>query len=463
MEDSNINKQLHRKDPYDLFGEFSRISISQQELLHRTPMVGATSPNYHHRDSPSEFIPLSSTPILILSPPHTNQHVFHSPPEASLLPSSDIHVPHSHMDETLRTWPLDASPLPFELVVEILCRLPPKLLVQFRCLCKSFKTLISDPKFIQKHLRLSKKRSCHRLLLNPGRESHVLSYPLHSGITTFTNTNNATRLHYPFKQFYYIFGSCDGILFLEANNGSLVLWNPSIQKFKTLPSLGLGLCQYRAYGFGFDTLIDNYKVVSVLCEMDNEGFLKATAKIKVHTLGTDSWRMIPGDFPAPLTRWLKLASGTLNWFASDFAYDDYTIISFYLVNESYRNILPPKHGGELLFEVSLDVLRDCLCIFSHSCTFSRVWIMKEYGNEESWTQLFRIPCSPESFYTISATPIWISKDDQVLMKKEMLPAGDMNLAICDFKNGACKILMKEYINHWGPSDVYIESLVSPCF
>jgi len=42
-----------------------------------------------------------------------------------------------------------SPPLPtlaFDLIAEILCRLPVKLLLQLRCLCKSFNSLISDRK-----------------------------------------------------------------------------------------------------------------------------------------------------------------------------------------------------------------------------------------------------------------------------------------------------------------------------
>ncbi|MCI27031.1 F-box/kelch-repeat protein, partial [Trifolium medium] len=42
--------------------------------------------------------------------------------------------------------------LPFDLIGEILCRLPVKLLLQFQCVCKFWKSLISDPSFAKKHL-----------------------------------------------------------------------------------------------------------------------------------------------------------------------------------------------------------------------------------------------------------------------------------------------------------------------
>jgi hypothetical protein len=48
--------------------------------------------------------------------------------------------------------------LPFDIVAKILCMLPVKLLMQVQRLCKSFNSIISDPKFAKKHLRLSTKR-----------------------------------------------------------------------------------------------------------------------------------------------------------------------------------------------------------------------------------------------------------------------------------------------------------------
>ncbi|MCI06606.1 F-box/kelch-repeat protein, partial [Trifolium medium] len=54
--------------------------------------------------------------------------------------------------------------LPFDLIAEILCRLPVKLLLPLQRDCKSWKSLISDPNFAKKYLRKSTPR--HHLMIS---------------------------------------------------------------------------------------------------------------------------------------------------------------------------------------------------------------------------------------------------------------------------------------------------------
>ena len=83
--------------------------------------------------------------------------------------------------------PPSAQPLPtlpFDLIVEILCRLPVKLLMQFRCICKSWNSLINDCKFAKKHLNLSTTDclQCLCYIGYPGK--YVLkSFPVNSFFT----------------------------------------------------------------------------------------------------------------------------------------------------------------------------------------------------------------------------------------------------------------------------------------
>ena len=86
-----------------------------------------------------------------------------------------------------------------ELIVEILSRLPVKTLMQFKCVCKSWKTLIShDPSFVKLHLQRS-PRNTHLALVSdlssdyesncsvvPFPVSHLLEAPLTIILTILT-------------------------------------------------------------------------------------------------------------------------------------------------------------------------------------------------------------------------------------------------------------------------------------
>ncbi|XP_058784934.1 putative F-box protein At3g16210 [Vicia villosa] len=162
-------------------------------------------------------------------------------------------------------------------------------------------------------------------------------------------------------------GFYDGILCLVVNLFSIILWNSSIQKFKRLPSLKSPFQRGRSvnveYDFGYDTSIDIYKLVVIFTNAS----VKKT-KIKVHVLGTNSWRMIQRDIPVPAIESLCFVSDMFNWLDDT----DYNIISFDLNNESYNKFMLPNYGDENIASVVLDVLKSCLCIIARRNDFCDV-------------------------------------------------------------------------------------------
>jgi len=79
---------------------------------------------------------------------------------------------------------------------------------------------------------------------------------------------------------------------------------------------------------------------------------------------------------------------------------------------------------------TLGVVRDCLCVYATRDMLLDVWIMKEYGNQESWTKLYTVP-NLQHWGLEVCTALYISKDDQLLMQCEEIESGDIKLVVYD--------------------------------
>ncbi|KAI5411081.1 hypothetical protein KIW84_056286 [Lathyrus oleraceus] len=92
--------------------------------------------------------------------------------------------------------------LPMDLVGEILCRLSVKLLLQLRCMCKSWNCLISGHNFTRKHLSLSSSLRLHYAKYKS--EPHELihnSYPLDSVLINIPTKFKERRIHFDMRQY----------------------------------------------------------------------------------------------------------------------------------------------------------------------------------------------------------------------------------------------------------------------
>ena len=71
-----------------------------------------------------------------------------------------------------------------DIITEILLRVPAKSLIRFRCVCKSWRALISDPSFVQNHLRRVSPSHSNLLLVTSPYQADVLK--LDDGEVAFT-------------------------------------------------------------------------------------------------------------------------------------------------------------------------------------------------------------------------------------------------------------------------------------
>lgn len=360
--------------------------------------------------------------------------------------------------------------LPIDLIEDVFSRLPVKLLIQLRCMCKQWNFLISDPKFIKKHLQMAKASQNHHHLLmlqnNGFASTHITS------IFT-TRSPSQTPLSLPHNlntdDFSKCSGDCHGIICFTIQDSYPVRWNPSTRQYSVIPPVknsfpppeNYGLykvtpetrrmsVQANFYSFGYDNTTNKYKIVAI-------SFIRnpPTPKTSIYTLGSDpmdcSWRGIH-DFPERRSRHTLpttglFLSGTVNWLAGG-------LFSLDLATETYQKLLLPTTSK--VGSLTLGVLKDFLCIFDCNDRGTDIWMMMEFGNNESWHILYTIPSIADQHPF--AKVLYISEDEQFLMLHNKRQC---QLGVYRSRNYSSEILELQHRAYMDPV-VYKESLISPC-
>ncbi|KAL5782478.1 hypothetical protein ACOSP7_007507 [Xanthoceras sorbifolium] len=142
--------------------------------------------------------------------------------------------------------------IPDEIVFSILGRLPPKSLVKFKCIWKSWESFVNQYKYHNQKLI-------------------VLTDTSIQSIDFEADEIEAVDLHIPFKGTHRMLAiaSCNGLLCISIESEGLVVWNPFIGRYnRVTPSSPLG---YNIFGFWYDHSTSNYMIVRFVdFDDDNE-------------------------------------------------------------------------------------------------------------------------------------------------------------------------------------------------
>ncbi|XP_049374836.1 F-box/kelch-repeat protein At3g23880-like [Solanum verrucosum] len=328
------------------------------------------------------------------------------------------------VSDSNRSNPANPS-MPTEIIIEILSRVPVKSLLKFRCVSKSWLALISSPEFIKSHLSLSANNNIH---LRNIEESN---------------------LDYLMKNLYISFlfeGSVNGLICLVNRAKNIYLWNPTIRKYKKLPDHKIEprpLSRF-IYGFGYDKIHDDYKVV--LYNFD---------EVAMYSLKNDSWRRI--DYPRNEGRLMntgKFLNGKLYWATTnDLDLRVWSITSFDLTDEKWRKVERPC-GNDILV---LGVLESNLSIMirSNATTNIEVWVMKEYENKVSWMKMFTIN------YTLDRVEYFIAQSFYLTKRGEFLVMFRPYHMIYNLNDNSIGCVDLRTFDFGLLTDFYIQSLVCP--
>ncbi|CAL1366218.1 unnamed protein product [Linum trigynum] len=218
--------------------------------------------------------------------------------------------------------------VPADLHIDILRRLPQSsCIVRFRCVCKSWCALISDPSFTRQKLFLNSESSSPPPPPPPlamvikdnnlgGMSAPESFYSLYSfNALKPSLRGEAADIRIPFNLCHYrIAGCCHGLLCLYDSRcgrsaGEAILWNPATKETKVLPPSLFNLAphsQYACYGrlgFGFDPETNDYKVVREIdYNYEVRGWNHRKCPLfELYSLTTDSWRKIDTGSCSPFS------------------------------------------------------------------------------------------------------------------------------------------------------------------
>ncbi|XP_027927431.1 F-box/kelch-repeat protein At3g23880-like [Vigna unguiculata] len=317
-----------------------------------------------------------------------------------------------------------------ELQAEILSWLRVKTLLRFKCVSKSFHSLISDPWFVKLHLQRS-PRGVDLLLEYLEDDNNLESrflVPCHIG--SLSDNHKATVAHDRTLGFdisgYGVIGSCNGLVCMAGRckkdeRCMFCVWNPAtretLEDLKCSFPIPSGHHPRRKVAFGYDDLSHAYKVVLMLDALDlNRRSIYRDVKV-CNVGGNSCWRSVE-SFPAKTTMqgsgWGVYLNSTLNWVGLDLhdnhphdsyiTFDESVIVSLDLRNEKSSQFMLPQalhgicmngicmRGSHSLgydwdFHDCLGVLKDCLTVFfhDHNKRHISIWQMRDFGNHKSWS------------------------------------------------------------------------------
>ncbi|XP_059658847.1 F-box protein CPR1-like [Cornus florida] len=327
--------------------------------------------------------------------------------------------------------------LPCDVIYTILSKLPVKSLFQLRCVCKSWRDVISEAQFSKSHLTESIKLvDRQRIFVRDTMYACFRSIGCDSMDTCDDGLDET--IYFPVEKYTRakVLCSCNGLVLLRVNktDNMCVLWNPSIREFKKFSCPSHISHNYSPHGLYYDSSMDDYKVIFFSRGLEYN-FI-------VFSFKGQSWTQ-PKKFPyLAFHGETVVANGVLHLVAlkprkvanmkppfSPYPFfvtlqgqfsdkpNSYSIVYFDTVDEKFK-VMPQPNCINEGDKFSLTLMRGCLSLYCDTNTIARgvvVWTMKQYGVNNSWTKFIVIPRQLGISYFYTLTPLCATKKGEVVV------------------------------------------------
>ncbi|XVE83792.1 hypothetical protein DITRI_Ditri16bG0115400 [Diplodiscus trichospermus] len=324
-------------------------------------------------------------------------------------------------------------PLPEDIVVDILARLPVKSLKRFRCVGKSWCSLIQNPRFISTHYSFSKKKTYSVVL----HWQYDFALELKEVVSIISNQTLDLDANLDMPSFAdkktsaHIGGFCNGIICLSYYESDIVLWNIATKEFKTLPTCpseappGFYNCT-EVVCLGYDSKKDDYKVIRIdtfwnLHFRYEDPRAMCGKRVALYNLSTDSWRKLNANLTDVEIQGYEFPESQFysNGFfhCSALIEDEQVLLSFDMSSEVF--VTTPLPDGVEYSTFCFMEIDGSVGGISHDYSWFHfkgfdLWALGEVGVKNSWIKLFRI--SP-SILNMETMAFDVSSDGKVTFKE----------------------------------------------
>ncbi|CAN1156127.1 F-box/kelch-repeat protein At3g06240 [Linum perenne] len=376
---------------------------------------------------------------------------------------------------------------PEDIIVDIMSRLPVKPIVRFKCACKAWYKLFSQPFFIQMHFNRAissgensclllrhiapeekessqwnkKRRELFVKAWEQGNEDVSLrkkrrfeeNFSLRSK-TTFEQLSKPQLPTRWRRSFTTIVGSNHGTVCIAETNEfdhkkceDVALWNPATGESRLLPKLanGRSSCFTAALGFTFNPDINDYQVVSIVLPNSEPEF-----EAQVLSVSTNQWRSVDAEIlKGTCLDFVSKANlgGILHWLAFKMEgdlFDDFIV---------WLDTTKDKFGV-IEYPVGLDTQNKESLLHSHSRGSGKkeslllfifdsqkipscdIWFMQEYRQVSSWTKLYTMPMK----FRMKPIGMYLHRNGEMLVERVEDDPDEGNIYACFMRNVSFKNL-----------------------
>jgi len=303
-----------------------------------------------------------------------------------------------------------------DLMMEILLKLPMKSVMRFKCLSKSWFSLISDPQFARTHFDAAAAPTYR--LLNLVKDSEAYSVDIELALCD-DSAHAVTNIPVPSRFDMYgdsltVAGSCRGFLLVQCLFTDLVVWNPSTGVQKQI--FYNNWSPHHLSGIGYDSLDDDFVVVTVTLAVNN-------TVVRYFCLRTNCWSFVEcsvrysqhklelrhGEFLNGALYWMVKSSDNLRCVIIAFDVREKRLLEIPMPN--HLAVLPKR--SEIYYLKAMgEYLALCLVVRNQAPVIE-IWSMKECKVESFWTKTFVFSSNFGCFLSL-IYPICFTKNGEIL-------------------------------------------------